>query len=609
MKKIIFIILIVLLLTITNNVYAKVDDTLFVNRIYSDVYAVQEYKTGGHRMYKGSIYYMTKGNKTEIGYCIELGANLDAITYSSTNDYSRFNLTKEQSDYIRLVSYYGYEYQNHYDRNYYFAAQEIIWEYLTNDEIYWVSAEDYNASRINLEDYKNEIISLVNKHYIKPQFNNKTINYKDTIELIDENNVLEQYEIIDIKNATYRITNNKLYITSTNLDNVEITLARKINKTNPEMYYYASGSQSIISTGIVDNNQINYVLNNTGINLKINKLDKESEEYIKNSNVGFKLYDINNSKYINDKEYIINEDGYVVIPNINKGQYSIEEIDLGINDYLYNSDILEFEITDDNIDYDENYGYVYNVNFYNKKPTGTININKKGEKFVTDNNTYTYEEIKLENVTFEIITMQDIIYNNEEYTKGSIINNIKTNEEGLATIDNLPLGKYKIKEKEVDSNYELDNNEYEINLEYINPYTSVVNKTIDIKNYLKKSKLEIIKIDSNTNKKLEGVLIAIFDSKNNKIYEGKTNKEGKIVLDDLIYGTYYVQETKELSNYILDDYKYEVNFNENNREEKIIIKNNKIPTPPKTSNKNYNYILLCIISFLSLCLNKIKNMI
>lgn len=602
MKKIIKILIVIILLTINNNVNAKVDDTMLITSKYSDVFAIQEYKTGGRRMYIGQIYHLTKGSKTEIGYCIDLGTKLDALTYSSTSDYTNFNLSKNQADYIKLVAYYGYSYNNHYDRYYYFAAQEIIWEYLTKDEIYWVDAEDYNANRINLESYKNEIIELVNKHNIYPSFNNQNIDYGQTITLTDNNGVLNDYKVVEIKNATYSINNNNLRIKSNNLNDVEISLARNINKTNDEMFYYANGSQSIVSTGMVDNNLVKYNFKNNGISLKINKRDFETGEYIINSNVGFKIYDLNNSNYISDKEFVVAEEGYVIIPNMQKNNYRIEEVDLGMNEYLYNDEPLDFFLDESNIIYDEEHGYVYNIDFYNKKPSGTITINKKGEEFVVEEDSYHYEQINLSDTSFDIITLQELIYNDEYYKENEIIANIITDENGIAIIENLPLGKYIIKEKEVDSNYEKDPNEYEINIEYIDPYTNMINKNIEIKNYLKKTTLEITKIDSQTNNPLEGVQIAIYDSNNKKIYEGKTNQEGKIIINDLVYGLYYVKEITQLNGYINDDTKYEVKLDENKNQ--LTIKNDKIPMPPKTGNGQKSLLFLLLI--ISLCINQIK---
>ena len=606
MKKIILLSIIVLSLIITDNVLAKTNDTMFISRIYPDVFAVQNYKAGGQRMYKGQIYYMTKGNKTEIGYCIELGANLDTDTYSSTADYTKFNLTKNQADYLKLVAYYGYEYEDHYDRFYYFAAQEIIWEYLTGDEIYWVATEDYNASKINLDNYKQEILNLVNKHNITPKFNKNTINYQETIELIDSNNILEEYKVINVTNATYKKIGNKLSITSTNFDNVEITLARNINRTNDEMFYYAKGSQSIVSTGFINNNQIKYTLTNNGINLKVNKKDYDTKENIKNSNVGFKIYDINNSKYLTDDEYIVNDDGFVIIPNIKKGNYRLEEVDLGIDNYLYNEEPLEFSINENtNFINDSNLGLIYNIDFYNHKPTGKIDINKKGEEFKVIDNNYTYQEINLADVTFEVITKQNIKYNDIDYQENDVIDTIKTNQEGLASIDNLPLGTYIIKEKYVNPIYELDTNEYEINLNYIDAYTSNIYESLTLKNYLKKAKLEISKVDSQTNAPLKGVNINVYDDNDRIVYAGTTNEKGKLVLNDLVYGNYYVKEIKTLDNYKLNNDKFKITLDDNNKNGYITIKNNKLEMPPKTSNKSNNYVFIILITTLLLIIKYI----
>ena len=76
-------------------------------------------------MYLAQIYEMHKNGEVYIGYCIELGAKLNATTYSSTYDYSKLNISSEDAEYLKLVAYYGYKYSNHNDYNSYF--RNYIW--------------------------------------------------------------------------------------------------------------------------------------------------------------------------------------------------------------------------------------------------------------------------------------------------------------------------------------------------------------------------------------------------------------------------------------------------------------------------------------------------
>ena len=605
------ILLFIFLFMISINVYADENDTFFMSRTFTDVFAVQEYSSGGKRLYYAKQYLMTKNNITEIGYCIELGANLGATYYSSTSDYNLVGLSDEDARYIKLVAYYGYQYNNHYDYKYYLATQEIIWEYLSGDEIYWVNGESYDASRINVDSMKEEILYLVNRHDIKPDIEYSDISYGDTVTLYDNNNILDEYNVVSASNCNYQKYNDRLVITATNFDDVEISLARNIIKNETDVFFYSDNSQNIMTSGIVDNNLVSYRFNNNGIKLKINKKDYDTKDNIKNSNISFKLFDIDNNEYVNynNSDIInINEDGYIVVDNIYNKRYRLEEVDKDIDNYLYNNNPLEFSIDIDNLVYDNDYGYMYEVDFYNYKPKGSIEINKKGEEFIVDNNNYYYQEVNLSDVYFDIITKQDIIYNGNNYIKDDVILSVKTDDKGIIFVEDLPLGKYIVKEINTSNNYILDDNLYEVNLKYKDPYTNYISSSLVINNYLKKGSIEIVKIDSSNYKYIEGVTFVVYDSNNNIIYKGKTDKDGKIILNNLVYGKYYIKEVLAKDGYMLDDKIYSVVIDDDNINNYIEIANNKI-MPPKTGNINLDIILIIFVIICYFSIKHIKSMI
>ena len=223
--------LLLFVLVISNNitkVEAAANDTTMISRVFEDVFAIQKYSTGGSRIYEALVYNMMKNGKIDIGYCIQIGQKIGTTNYSSTNDYTKFGIDKKTSDYIRLVAYYGYNYPNHADYKYFLAAQELIWEKLVDDEIYWTIGASVDGTKVDVESQKKEIETLVNNHYLKPEFTNKTINYKEKITLEDKNKILSEYKITSITNATYTISGNNLIITPTSLDDVTITLKRNL---------------------------------------------------------------------------------------------------------------------------------------------------------------------------------------------------------------------------------------------------------------------------------------------------------------------------------------------------------------------------------------------
>lgn len=610
MKKILKVLLIAFLIFSTSKVSARVEDTTYMSRIFEGSFAVQKSPNGNTRMYYARVFNLAKDGKVYMGYCIDIGKKLSDVKYNSTNDYTVVNLTKEEAEFVSLVAYYGYKYTNHVHYKYFLAAQELIWERLGDDEIYWTKEEDPNGVRDDVEAEKREIMSLVDKHYIKPKFKETTIKYNEAITLTDENGVLNEYDIVNVENAKYSKQNNELRIIATSFEPVKISFKRKLLYNNEEFYYYAPNTQNLVSNGKVIDNYHTLVIDNKGTDIKINKRDYTTGEMIKKSGIGFKLFNVDTNKYIcktNDCNYYTNESGSVLIEELKKGLYRLEEIDKELDNYLYNDEYLEFSI-----DTTTSQERPQEIDFYNKQPTGSLIINKKGEEFTYNNNEITYKEIDLPDVEFSIITNQEIFYNDEFYFVGDEIAILKTDLNGIIKLDNLPLGTYTIKEHYDNNKYIKNEEEVTVEIKYIDRYTSVIPKEITIKNFLKKGNLEIIKIDKDTRIPLENVLISISDDNHNIIYEGKTNKFGKIILDNLIYGNYYVKEIIPPKGYDNLDLEYPVVIFEDNPNTRLIIENTKtkqqiLETPPKTSNKqNKNNKLLLLISLIIITIKSIN---
>lgn len=64
------------------------------------------------------------------------------------------------------------------------------------------------------------------------------------------------------------------------------------------------------------------------------------------------------------------------------------------------------------------------------------------------------------------------------------------------------------------------------------------------------SKLKIIKLDETGSNKLEGVEFRILDEKNNVVYSNlKTDKNGEIIINGILPGKYYLEETNTIDGY------------------------------------------------------------
>lgn len=95
-----------------------------------------------------------------------------------------------------------------------------------------------------------------------------------------------------------------------------------------------------------------------------------------------------------------------------------------------------------------------------------------------------------------------------------------------------------------------------------------------------KTKLIIEKQDLE-GKTLPGVKFNILDSNKNIVFEDlQTNENGIIELNNILPGTYYIQEIETIEGYELNNEIIEINL-ELNEEEKVVIANEKIPEIPE----------------------------
>jgi len=132
----------------------------------------------------------------------------------------------------------------------------------------------------------------------------------------------------------------------------------------------------------------------------------------------------------------------------------------------------------------------------------------------------------------------------EVKTSNGSVNTYTTNDKGQIVLTNLKPGAIVVKEKEAVGNYILNDKEIKIDLKYEE------NKEITIENELRKGNLKIIKFDKdNKNIKLENVKFQLKDELGKVLKEGVTNKEGKLIFEDLVIGKYSLEEVETVGNY------------------------------------------------------------
>lgn len=338
--------------------------------------------------------------------------------------------------------------------------------------------------------------------------------------------------------------------------------------------------------------------------LKVIKIDADTGNIIERANIGFKIFDVINNRYVEQvitypsKEVIsifrTDSNGILITPYpLASGTYLLEEVDQAMDGYLWNDKSVEFSIGENSeLINDNEYGIIFEVKFENKAVKGSIELNKTGEEVELTEEGYIYTEKVLENVKFGLYASEDIFdgMGNLIYSKGSKISELITDVNGYVKVNDLYLGRYYLLELETADNHVLDKNIYYFELKYIDQYTEIINYTLLIKNYLPKGTIEFTKTDFSTSKALPNTLIEIYNENDELIFTGRTDEFGKIIINQLPLGKYYILEIEAPAGYELNPERMYFEILEDGEIIKCNMTNNLIITEvPSTGLNQINY--------------------
>lgn len=547
------------------NVKALENSSVLTTEYIDNVYAYH-YKNGVLMSYGKLPFRYQNGN---LAYCIEPWKVINTNTYISTNDWTKSGYTDEEKRQMELISHYGYGYEGHNTIKYYMATQELIWLF-KDDYVKWTTSLSDPKEEINVENEKNEILNLVSKHNIKPSFSGRCYMqyFGDKVTISDSNNVLKNYSInTDLK---YTINGNFVTFELNKFGNHKIILTQKSNSNNATTIYKSGNveSQTMASYGNIDLLSSEFNIVSLKVHVRINKRDSETKDLIKDENTIFKVKDINTGIYVNE-ELKTDKNGYAVI-KLPKGKYEIEEVQAS-NGYVINKNNTIIDIND-NINMN---GSFYDIDIFNAHPKGQISVLKVNE-----------EEVSLEDVEIGL-------YDNNH----KLLNTYKTDNNGNIIISDLELGTYYLKEISTIEGYILDDEYKKIELKYKDDKTDIVNENIKLIN--EKVKCDIVYItSSNEGKRLKNIEINLYDENNNIVYNGITDENGKITIEKLPYGKYYIKQIKVPSGYILNDEIVYFSVNDMTCLSDINVINEKTIMPVTSASTN---ILLNIFPFALIC--------
>lgn len=299
--------------------------------------------------------------------------------------------------------------------------------------------------------------------------------------------------------------------------------------------------------------------------IKVVKKDVESGKVVKQAGVVFDIYNSNNQKVTS---ITTNENGVATSTLLDYGTYYVKE-NKAPNKYTIKVEVSE------NVGVVEN-GKTYEISILNTRVKGTVTISKED----TETGKKAQGEATLKGAVYGVYarnTIYDPADNSVIYNANAKIGELVTDENANATMSNLYLGEYYIKELQASEGYTLDTATYNFDLTYESQNVSVVTKSITVKERVKSQAFRIIKVSSDTNGEaelLEGVEFTIKSQKDidkygswekapiAKNYKGEesailvTDSKGYAISERLPYGTYVVRETKVPDNkYKVPDFK------------------------------------------------------
>ena len=374
----------------------------------------------------------------------------------------------------------------------YVFTQQYIWEVLGQS-----SATFKNSSiQSQYNSFKATINQQINDMAKQPSFVGTTIELEagETKTITDTNNVLKDYNSIDKTVDGLRFVHNK------GENTITITVNQNCNVENYRVSDTTMKEWGMIKDGTQDNDTTIYFTFPDGVqdqlyslhyndpvtmslSLKINLLGNlELSKLNTNGDLvdgaKFRVTGPNNFNQL-----VTVKDGKITLEKIRRGTYTIREE--GVPEgYLINTETYKVEVKPN-----ETATQV----IVNDEPTGKITIIKRD----SETGSVAQGDATFLNAKYEVYANEDI-YNvaktKKYYSKGDLVATRTMSEQGTTEdIEDLPLGKYLVKEVISSEGYLLDTKEYDINLEYENQTTPIISETVTSNEVVKKMQIHIFK--------------------------------------------------------------------------------------------------------------------
>lgn len=545
-----------MLLIPNNTVKAATSDSFYVT--WMDNIYFTKFKDGVQRSERARLLRRTSDG--QFVYCIQPGVNLiegHLMPGYDSNQDAWTGMTQEDWTRIKRIAYYGYGYEGRTDDKWYAITQYLIWK---THSLGWDTyfTDSFKGNIIYpFQQEINELIADVDAHRVVPSFSGITydINVGETLELVDSNNVLSKYEIIDTGGVEVTKEGNKLYVKSIDKKEINIKFSKKAkNLTTPPIVYVDDISQNTMSKGAFDPVTAMIKVNIQGGTISAEKIDKDTgvnQPQGESASLKGAVYGIYNTSDVRIGSITTDENGKATSNKIlSIGKYYLLE-EKASEGYLVDlSTKYYFEITSDNIN----------------------PVIKVYEKIINRN--FEFTKVYASDKTGIMTPEQNIefgFYN----SKNELVAKETTDENGRIKV-NLVYGTYTVKQLTTILNHEkVDDFTIEVNSIGETIYKVIANADL-------KAKLKLIKIDADSKKqlKLSGIKFKIFNMDKNEyvcqaityptaqnVCEFETDKNGEFITPySLSSGNYRIEEIDQLiDGYLWNSIPFEFEIGENSK--------------------------------------------
>ena len=432
----------------------------------------------------------------------------------------KFHQVNTTTGYEKIYDFFITVDENSNKEQYYNILNNALSAYL---QITKVDSE--TGKTIKLADTTFKIFNSNTKQYVSQYVGGKVISEFKT----DENGIVitplklesGNYKIVEVKSPSgYLINENGLDFTIGN--------DTHFNYTTYGAFVVATFKDTAIKGQIE--------VNKYGESFVVNDGSYKYEE-IKLNGVEFQIYaeeDIlsadKNYLYYNKGDLVetikTNNNGYAISSKLPLGKYFIVETKT-LDNYILNTEKFSFELNE----IDNRTPIVYkSYSDLNKYKKGTIDFTK----------TDLVDGQVIPNTKIEIYT------ENDELVFSGI-----TDKEGKIIITDLPVNqKFYIVETESATGYVITDEKVYFTITEDGEIVKA-----EMKNKPITSTLEFTKSDISTDETLPNTLIEIYNDKDELVFSGRTDKDGKIVIEELRYGKYYIVEKDAPEGYTLNEEK------------------------------------------------------